>query len=78
MKFDIQPDGRQTYTTIDGDMVDQIAYAAYGTHDMTSSLLYRANPDLAFLSELLPAGIEITIPAYTPSPQVSNQTNLWD
>lgn len=77
MKFDVQPDGTVTYTTCDGDMVDLIAYRYYGAHE-TTPVVYRANPDLVFLPEVLPAGIVITMPAYTPPLPVSSQTNLWD
>lgn len=77
MKFDVQPDGTTTYTTSDGDMVDLIAYRFYGAHE-TTPVVYRANPDLVFLPEVLPAGVVITMPAYTPPPQVSPQINLWD
>lgn len=77
MKFNVQPDGAVTYTTCDGDMVDLIAYRYYGAHE-TTPVVYRANPDLAFMPEVLPAGVVIVMPAYTPPPQVTRQTNLWD
>lgn len=71
------PDGTAVYETRDGDMVDQIARAFYGTHLGTSELIYARNQDLSLQPLVLPAGIAIRLPAYTP-PEPPGQIKLWD
>lgn len=70
-------DGRSVYLTIDRDMVDQIAFAHYGTNLATTELIYEANPGLSRETMLLPAGVEILLPTFTP-PEPPRQIQLWD
>jgi phage tail protein X len=49
------------YRTKEGDMVDEICVAHYGSEDMTEQV-YGANPHLAARGPILPKGIEITLP----------------
>ncbi|MBB4287833.1 tail protein X [Roseospira goensis] len=60
-------DGSATYTTFDGDMLDHLCWRHYGQEwDMVEAVL-DANPGLAALGPVLPAGVTITLP-YRPSP----------
>jgi phage tail protein X len=66
------------YITKQNDMLDAICQHTYGTHDggVLEQVLV-ANPGLSFQSPLLPAGLQIELPAFapaTPSPVV----RLWD
>jgi phage tail protein X len=59
---------QQTYTTKAGDVVDEIAF-----------IVYDANPGLADLGPILPAGIVITLPDAPPvSATASQSLSLWD
>lgn len=52
-----------TYTTVQGDMWDWIAYRLYGTESAMTVLL-RANH--AYMNyAVFPAGIVLTVPAYS-------------
>lgn len=72
-----KPDGTAVYETVDGDMVDQIARAFYGTHLGTAELLYERNQDLSLQPLVLGAGVRIVLPPYTP-PEPPGQIKLWD
>lgn len=51
------------YVTRQGDMVDAIAYRAYGTeHNGTTEAILAANPGLADRGPVLPENIEIKLP----------------
>ncbi|MCW8843338.1 MAG: tail protein X [Rhodobacteraceae bacterium] len=50
-----------TYRTIDGDMVDAICKAHYGTEAMVVAV-YEANPGLAELGPVLDKGHLISLP----------------
>lgn len=49
------------YTTVQGDMLDLIAYREYGAESATDHI-YTHNPQLADLPLVLEAGIEINLP----------------
>lgn len=52
-----------TYTTTEGDMVDAIAYERLGTDDAaTVRAIFEANPGLAALGPVLPAGVVVQLP----------------
>jgi len=51
-----------TYTTIEGDTVDAIAYRHYGQHSGTTELVLEANRGLAEHPLRLPANLTITLP----------------
>ncbi|MCB2186939.1 MAG: tail protein X [Deltaproteobacteria bacterium] len=58
----------KTYTTIEGQAWDQVAYRIWGREDMTHHLL-AANPDVAHLVTL-PADLKLVVPDLTPPAQV--------
>lgn len=53
----------KTYTTVQGDTWDLIAYKLYGAETGAAALL-EANPELSSIV-VFPAGLEVTAPAYT-------------
>ena len=63
------------YRTVDGDMIDAISVATYGSEEMVEAI-YRANPHLAELGPILPAGITITLPERPVRPAATVQ-RLW-
>lgn len=71
----------QTYTTLQGDMLDLIAYRHYGYHEGTveAILAHWANYRLADHPHVLPAGIVITLPEL-PSlgERMPQPVRLWD
>lgn len=68
----------QTYIASEGDTVDFIAWRAYGTQDArVVERLLEANPNLANLGEVLPAGTKVTLPALDTAAQRSG-VRLWD
>ncbi|MCM0751497.1 hypothetical protein DEA98_09830 [Brucella pseudogrignonensis] len=54
--------GEKVYITIDGDVVDAIAYKYYGKHGKNTEALLEANPDLFAYGPVLPAGLRIVLP----------------
>lgn len=68
----------QTYIAKDGDTVDSIAWAYYGTLDgRVVEQLLEANPALADLGPLLPAGTSVTLPDIQTSAELSG-VKLWE
>jgi phage tail protein X len=65
----------RAYRTKDGDMVDEICVAEYGTEAMTE-LVYEANPGLAARGPILPKGIYITLPNQIEA-KVKSPIRLW-
>jgi phage tail protein X len=63
------------YRTKDGDMVDEICVAQYGSEAMTTQV-YEANPRLAELGPILPKGINITLPIQVET-KVKSPVRLW-
>lgn len=63
------------YRTIDGDMVDAICKAHYGSEDM-SVAVYEANPGLAALGPVLSKGVLIELPEVPVEP-VRKPIRLW-
>ena len=64
-------------TTRQGDVVDQIALAFYGrTGDATEAVL-DANPHLADLPPVLPAGVVVIMPNL-PSTPTKARLKLWE
>lgn len=64
------------WRTSDGDMVDAICWAHYGTTDMTAAV-YDANPGLAARGPVLPKGVLITLPAQPVTQSVQQPIRLW-
>ncbi len=77
MKFDINDAGQSIYVTADGDMVDAIAFAFYGTHEKTAEAVLDANRGLAAYGPVLPAGVTIILPAAPPA-EPKQTIELWD
>lgn len=77
MKVTENANGTAVYSTSDGDLVDQIANAFYGSHLGTAELIYAGNQDLSLQPMVLPAGLSIILPKYTP-PEPPGQIKLWD
>jgi phage tail protein X len=67
----------RTYTTIDGDMLDLIAYREYGVSSKVTEVLYDKNYRIANLPIELPGGVVVELPPQTP-PRVRDVIRLWD
>lgn len=69
----------RTHTTIDGDMVDAIAYRTYGYRPGSIEAVFEANPGLCEQPPMLPAGLVIVLPelSVADAPQPS-PVRLWD
>lgn len=68
----------QSYVTSQGDQVDAIAAAYYGsTSNLVVEQVLEANPGLADYGAQLPAGLIITLPDIA-SPAQTQGTRLWD
>lgn len=68
----------QSYVTSEGDQVDAIAAAYYGsTSNRVAEQVLEANPGLADYGPQLPAGLIITLPDIA-SPAQQQGVRLWD
>ena len=67
----------KTYTTVDGDMVDQLAQRFYGVTAGATEAIYDANRDLAELGPVLSAGVIIVLPDLTSQQQGQQRVQLW-
>lgn len=66
-----------TYTTKDGDVVDDICYRYYGTLDgRVFEQVLAANPGLAARGPVLAAGVVIELPVIT-STATTQGVRLW-
>ncbi|SFQ14684.1 P2-like prophage tail protein X [Roseivivax halotolerans] len=63
------------YRTIDGDMIDEIAFRHYGRQDMVERV-YDANPGLATRGPVLPSGVIVFLPEADPR-TVNVPIRLW-
>lgn len=70
--------GSIVYVTIQGDMVDHIAQAYYGSHLGNTERIYDANPNLAKLGHVLDAGVVIKIPPKPAAVSATPFRTLWD
>ena len=67
------------YTTKDGDMADKIAWDYYGTRDgLVVEQMLQANPGLSDHGPVLPAGVIVTLPEFTPASTSTQGIRLWD
>jgi phage tail protein X len=68
-----------TYQTRDGDVLDAICAAHYGTENLSVNLtaVLEANPGLADQGAVYPAGLMITLPDLVP-PVAGSPFSLWD
>lgn len=68
----------QTYRASEGDTVDYIAWKYYGTQNGRAvEQLLEANPGLADVGPLLPAGYLLTMPEIQQEPE-AQAVRLWD
>ena len=63
------------YSTVDGDMLDLICYRELGSAQHVPAVLV-ANPKLAALGPVYPAGLIIVLPSVT-TPVARGQIRLW-
>ena len=66
------------YRTRDGDMLDAICKAWYGESYRYTEAVLEANPGLACLGPMLPAGVVIDLPAFPELSVRSELIRLWD
>lgn len=66
------------YITRDGDMLDAICSAHYGTTliHQTVALVLEANPGLAARGDVYRAGVRILLPVFVPEPEAGD-VQLW-
>ena len=64
-------------TTRDGDMIDQLALAAYGRTEGATEAVLAANPQLAGRPPRLPAGVVVLLPELSKA-AVKGTVRLWD
>lgn len=64
-------------TTRQGDVVDQIALAFYGRTGKATEAVLDANPHLADLPPVLPAGVLVTLPDLPTTPE-RKRLKLWE
>lgn len=64
-------------TTRDGDVVDQLALAAYGFAAGATEAVLAANPQLDAYGPVLPAGLVVVLPAID-RPRLAPVVKLWD
>jgi phage tail protein X len=68
----------ESYTTADGDMVDAIAFRRFGTSRAHTERILDANPGLAAMGSVLPAGVVIRIPVPAVPDRKKTAQRLWD
>lgn len=69
----------QTYSSRDGDVVDQIAWRQYGAVDADIlRLVLAANPGIADYGPMLPAGVAVVLPDIPEPATVREGVALWD
>ena len=65
------------HSSSDGDMLDAVALAHYGSHDAAVlEAILEANPGLADQGPIWPAGLEVILPAFE-TPQAQETAQLW-
>lgn len=64
------------YRTSDGDVLDAIAWKVYGREGMVTAI-YEANPGLADIGPLLPAGLLINLPEPPAAMPAAPMVRLW-
>jgi phage tail protein X len=70
--------GRATYTTIDGDMLDQICFRFYGYESGSTELVLAGNPGLAALGPVYDLGVEIYLPDLPKAQPKKKRISLFD
>lgn len=67
----------KVYTTMEGDVLDQICYGYYGQSGAVTEAVLALNPGLSEYDEVLPAGIRILLPKVAIETVVQTK-RLWD
>ena len=65
------------YRSTDGDIVDDICYRYYGNCEFAADV-YAHNSGLAEYGPVLPAGVVIDLPDFTPVQKSNEQISLYD
>jgi len=65
------------YRTRDGDMLDAICSRFYGNEQDVTEQVLAANPGLADVGPILPAGLILTLPVQTSPETVKDTVRLW-
>ncbi|EFB5187741.1 tail protein X [Escherichia albertii] len=70
----------KNWRTTDGDMLDDICCRHYGITGLNQSLatVLEANPGLADLGPVYPAGVEIVLPDWSYEPEEQEAFQLWN
>lgn len=68
----------ETYTTAAGDMVDDIVFKRFGTSRTITEAVLDANPGLAAMAPVLPAGVVIKLPVPKVPDRQKTAQRLWD
>lgn len=70
----------ENWRTTDGDMLDDICQRHYGSAGLNQSLaaVLEANPGLADIGPVYPAGVEIVLPDWVYEPEEKETFQLWD
>lgn len=68
----------QKYRTKDGDTLDAICWAHYGQQAGAVEDVLEANPGLARVGTIFPAGVLIELPARNALSQTIQPVRLWD
>jgi phage tail protein X len=66
-----------TYRTKQGDVLDYVCYQYYGRQAEVTEAVLEANPHLADVGPILPAGLVIEMPEL-PEPEAPETVRLWD
>jgi len=66
------------YRTRDGDMLDALCQQHYGRAAGAVEAVLTANPGLANIGAILPAGIVIELPALPAPARTRHTVKLWD
>ena len=67
-----------TYRTSDGDVVDAVCRRYYGREAGAVEAVLEANPGLADLGPVLPAGVLVTLPDLPRPLETIPTVKLWD
>lgn len=67
----------QRYRTKEGDVLDRVCWKHYGAQAGAVEAVLEANTNLAEHGEVLPAGLEITLPDLV-LPETEKLIRLWD
>jgi phage tail protein X len=68
----------RVYTTIEGDMLDLIAFREYGVSSKATEQLYDHNYRIADNPAEMPAGVDVELPRMTNLTPLRRIIRLWD